>query len=205
VAVDGASGSPAEIDAAKSVLRTAILAARRALGADTLAAHADAIRDRALKELPSVPTVALYASTGTEPGTRPLLEALHAAGVRVLLPALRADGQLDWGVYDGPDRLVPSALGTVEPAGPRLGPAAVAEAPLVLVPGLAADRRGHRLGRGGGYYDRTLGHADPAALLVVVLHPGETVAEVPVRGHDVTVHAVLSPGGLERVGTGAPP
>ncbi len=91
MAVGGSQRSPAEVDAATSALRATILAARRALSPAELAAHADAIRDHALKELPPPATVALYASTGTEPGTRPLLEAFRAAGVRVLLPALRPD------------------------------------------------------------------------------------------------------------------
>jgi 5-formyltetrahydrofolate cyclo-ligase len=200
VAVGGSHGSPQEIDAAKSALRATILAARRALSPGALAAHAEAIRDQGLQHLPAAPTVALYASTGSEPGTHPLLEALRAAGVRVLLPALRPDLDLDWGVYGGPDLLIPGPRGTLEPAGPRGGPESFAEATLALVPGLAADRRGHRLGRGGGSYDRTLARARPPTLIVVVLHPGEIVPEVPVRGHDATVHAVLSPEGLERVG-----
>ena len=200
MAAGGSHGSPEEIDAAKSALRATILARRRALSPAALFAHAEAIRDHAVKDLPPAPTVALYASTGTEPGTRPLLDALDAAGVRVLLPALRPDLELDWGVYRGPDLLVPGPRGTLEPAGPRGGPETLSEVMLALVPGLAADRRGHRLGRGGGSYDRTLRRAHPDALIVVVLHPRETVAGVPAREHDATVHAVLSPEGLERVG-----
>jgi 5-formyltetrahydrofolate cyclo-ligase len=203
VAVGGSTGSPEEIEAAKSALRARILTARRALSPPTLARHAEAIRDHAMKDLPAVPTVALYVSTGTEPGTLPLLEALRAAGVRVLLPALRPDLELDWGVYQGPDLLGPGPKGTVEPAGPRSGPEAFSEAEVALVPGLAADRHGNRLGRGGGSYDRTLGHTRPDALVVVVLHPGEIVPAVPVRGHDAPVHAVLSPEGLGRL-RGAP-
>jgi len=199
VAVGGSQGSPDEIDAAKSALRATILAARRALNPAALAAHADAIRDHARTSLPAAPTVALYASTGTEPGTHPLLEALRATGARVLLPALRPDLDLDWGVYRGPDHLVPGPRGTLEPAGPWLGPEAFSDVLLALVPGLAADHQGHRLGRGGGSYDRALRRAHPEALVVVVLHPGETVPVVPVRGHDAPVHAVLSPEGLERV------
>ncbi len=200
MAVGGSSGSPSEIDAAKSALRISVLAARRELGPAALAAAADAIRDRALAALPPAPTVALYASTGTEPGTHPLLAALHAAGTRVLLPVLRPDLGLDWAEYRGPDSLVPGPRGTLEPAGPRLGGDAIGEAPQVFVPGLAADRAGHRLGRGGGSYDRALRSAHPQARIAVVLHAGEIVDTVPVRGHDAHVHAVLSPKGFELVG-----
>lgn len=193
-------GSADEIDAAKAALRATVLSARRSLTPAALAGAADAIRDRALEALAPAPTVALYASTGTEPGTHPLLEALRERGTRVLLPVLREDLELDWGLYRGPDLLVPGLRGTVAPAGPRLGPEAIGDALLAFIPGLAADRDGHRLGRGGGSYDRALRHAHPAALIAVVLHVGELVDAVPVRGHDAEVQAVLSPEGLIPVG-----
>jgi 5-formyltetrahydrofolate cyclo-ligase len=194
------SAAAGDIDAAKAAVRAELLQARRTLTPDALAAAADAIRDRALEALAPAPTVALYASTGTEPGTHPLLEALRSGGTRVLLPILRPDLELDWGVYRGPDFLVPGLRGTVEPAGPRLGPEAFGDALLAFIPGLAADRDGHRLGRGGGSYDRALRHAHPAALIAVVLHVGELLDAVPVRGHDADVHAVLTPEGLTPVG-----
>ena len=202
MAVGGSTGSPDEIEAAKSALRARILAARRALSPSDLAAAADAIRDHALA-LPRPSVVALFASTGTEPGTHPLLEAWHEAGTRVLLPALRADLGLDWGEYRGPASLVPGPRGTLEPVGPHRGAEALREAELVLVPGVAVDRRGHRLGRGGGSYDRALRFADRDARIVVVLHAGETVESVPVGSHDVPVNAVLSPEGVQFLG-GAP-
>lgn len=195
------TGAAGDIDSVKAALRANVLAARRALSPEALATAADAIRDRALESLAPAPTVALYASTGSEPGTHPLLEALRAAGSRVLLPVLLPDNALDWAVYRGPEFLVPGPRGTVEPAGPRLGPEAFGEALLAFVPGLAADRDGHRLGRGGGSFDRALRHAHPAALVAVVLYPGEIVDTVPARGHDAEVHAVLTPEGLEPVGS----
>jgi 5-formyltetrahydrofolate cyclo-ligase len=70
---------------------------------------------------------------------------------------------------------------------------AITRCGLVLVPALAADRRGARLGRGGGYYDRTLPLASPGTPLVVVLNDEELVAEVPVEPHDVRVTAALLP------------
>ena len=199
MAVGGSTRSPDEIEAAKSALRARILAARRALRPSDLAAAAAAIRDQAMA-LPLAPTVALFASTGTEPGTHPLLEALREAGTRVLLPALRPDLGLDWGEYGGPASLVPGPRGTLEPAGPHRGEDALGEAKLVFVPGLAADRQGHRLGRGGGSYDRALRFAHPDARIAVVLHAEEILDSVPVRSHDVPVHAVLSPEGYLPLG-----
>lgn len=202
MAVGGSTGSPAEIEAAKSALRARILAARRALSPGDLAAAAQAIRDHAM-DLPLASTVALFASTGTEPGTHPLLEALREAGTRVLLPVLRPDLGLDWGEYAGPESLVPGPRGTLEPTGPHRGADALADAGQVFVPGVAVDRRGHRLGRGGGSYDRALRFAEPRARVAVVLYADEIVDAVPVGDHDVPVHGVLSPAGFESLG-GAP-
>lgn len=154
-----------------------------------------------LPELAEARTVAAYVSVGREPGTRPLLDALHARGVRVLLPVLLADNDLDWAAYEGGHSLVPAARGLLEPDGPRLGPDAVLDADVVLLPGLAVDGRGMRLGRGGGSYDRVLARlaaagAHPA--LVVLLYDNEVVAQVPVEPHDHPVDAVVTPAGARR-------
>ena len=72
----------------------------------------------------------------------------------------------------------------------------------MFVPGLAVDRSGHRLGQGGGYYDRTLAsvpsHADGGPLLVIVLFDDEVRDEVPYEPHDCRVDAALTPGGVVR-------
>ncbi|MGW3622230.1 5-formyltetrahydrofolate cyclo-ligase [Streptomyces sp. NPDC000880] len=158
-----------------------------------------------LPELAEASTVAAYVSVGREPGTRALLDALRARGVRVLLPVLQADNDLDWGVYEGAENLVRAGRGLLEPNGARLGVDAVLEADAVLLPGLAVDARGMRLGRGGGSYDRVLARlsaagADPA--LLVLLYANEVVARVPEEPHDHPVHAVVTPEAVRRF-TGA--
>src|SRR5689334_14428971 len=82
---------------------------------------------------------------------------LRAAGHDVVVPVV-ADraGPVDWARFDGPDALAAGPFGLWEPTGRRLGPGAVQHARLVLLPALAADRHGVRLGQGGGFYDRTL-------------------------------------------------
>nr|MDT0658214.1 5-formyltetrahydrofolate cyclo-ligase [Micromonospora sp. DSM 115978] len=125
--------------------------------------------------------------------------------LRLLLPVLRADLDLDWAEYAGPDSLVPAGRGMREPTGARLGRWAIARAQLVVVPALAVDRSGIRLGRGGGSYDRALARVSPAALVVAVLHDGELVDHLPARPHDRPVHAVVTPnGGFQPVGPGWP-
>jgi 5-formyltetrahydrofolate cyclo-ligase len=113
----------------------------------------------------------------------------------VLLPVVAGrDGPLDWARYTGLDALVPGPFGLREPSGPRLGPDAVSRAPLVLLPALAADRRGVRLGQGGGFYDRTLPLVGAGVSVVVVLGDGELVDALPAAPHDRRVSAALLPG-----------
>ncbi|MYV50289.1 5-formyltetrahydrofolate cyclo-ligase [Streptomyces sp. SID2888] len=196
-----------ETDADKGTLRRELLSVRNRLTADDIRATSAALAERALElpELAHARTVAAYVSVGSEPGTLALLDALRARGVRVLLPVLLPDNDLDWGVYTGPEGLAPVRRGgrmtLLEPLGEHLAPEAVTGADAVLLPGLAVDARGMRLGRGGGSYDRVLARleragADPA--LVVLLYDTEVVGRVPEEPHDRPVHAVVTPSGVRR-------
>jgi 5-formyltetrahydrofolate cyclo-ligase len=189
------------------MLRREFLAVRNRLTEDVVRATGDALAERALElpELARARTVAAYVSVGTEPGTLALLEALRARDVRVLLPALLPDNDLDWGEYNGPDSLTRiqhgGKMALFEPSGTRLGPAAVTGADVVLLPGLAVDALGMRLGRGGGSYDRVLARLERAQArpaLVVLLYDTEVVARVPAEAHDRPVHAVVTPSGVRR-------
>ncbi|MBX7552263.1 5-formyltetrahydrofolate cyclo-ligase [Streptomyces sp. NPDC004232] len=191
----------------KRTLRRELLTVRNRLTPDDADATGRALAERALElpELARARTVAAYVSVGSEPGTRALLDALRARGVRVLLPALLPDNDLDWGEYTGPDSLARirhgGKMALFEPAGARLGPDAVTGADVVLLPGLAVDARGMRLGRGGGSYDRVLARLERAGVrprLVVLLHDTEVVAHVPAEAHDKPVHAVVTPSGVHR-------
>lgn len=196
-----------ESEPGKRKLRREFLTVRNGLTADDVRKTTAALAARALElpELAHARTVAAYVSVGNEPGTLALLDALRARGVRVLLPVLLADNDLDWGAYAGVSSLARvqhgGKMALLEPAGERLGAAAVQEADAVLLPGLAVDARGMRLGRGGGSYDRVLARleragADPA--LVVLLYDSEVVERVPEEAHDRPVHAVVTPSGVRR-------
>ena len=173
--------------------RAARTDAERAAEGERLAAHAGA--------LPAT-TVAAFVGTKTEPPTLPLLDALRAAGRRVLLPVLRRDMDLEWAPYESGDALRPARLGLLEPAGASLGLDAVGEAELVLAPALAVDRDGRRLGQGGGSYDRALERSE-APVIAVVFDDEVLDAPIPVEPHDRSVAAVLTPEGGLRWLTGA--
>ncbi|MFI6350624.1 5-formyltetrahydrofolate cyclo-ligase [Streptomyces sp. NPDC050560] len=194
-------------DPDKRSLRAGVLRARSGLTEDDVRAAGAALAGHALglPALAGAATVAAYVSVGTEPSTGDLLDALHARGTRVLLPVLLPDNDLDWGLYDGPGSLhpVPRAgrLELLEPAGARLGADAVLGARAVLLPGLAVDGRGIRLGRGGGSYDRVLARLERAGAapdLVVLLYAAEVVERVPAAPHDRPVQAVVTPEGVRR-------
>lgn len=155
-----------------------------------------------IPEVASARCVGIYASRPTEPGTGPLIDALARRGVRLLLPVLGSGLQRDWAVYAGPDDLRERAPGRPpEPSGAPLGVDALAEADVVLVPALAVDLDGGRLGQGGGWYDRVLRHVRPGVPVVALVHPDEVVDAVPRETHDVTVTAVATPDGWQRTGS----
>ncbi|QCC78786.1 5-formyltetrahydrofolate cyclo-ligase [Nocardioides daphniae] len=183
--------------AAKKALRRDVLTARAALDADALALTAERLRDHvlALPQVVAGACVAAYVSGGSEPGTRPLLDALRERGVRVLLPVLLPDDDLDWAEYAGPEALTEGLRRTLQPATPALGVDAVADADVVLVPGVAVSATGHRMGRGGGSYDRALARVD-GAFVAVLLHPGEVGRRVPVELHDQVVDAAITRDGV---------
>ncbi|MFD0315555.1 5-formyltetrahydrofolate cyclo-ligase [Streptomyces flavalbus] len=197
--------SSAEPD--KRTLRREFLTVRNRLTADDVRESGEALARHALglPELAHARTVAAYVSVGSEPGTLALLDALRERGVRILLPALLPDNDLDWGEYTGEGSLARvqhgGRMALFEPAGERLGPDAVTAADAVLLPGLAVDTRGMRLGRGGGSYDRVLARLDRAGAhpaLVVLLYDTEVVARVPAEPHDRPVRAVVTPSGVRR-------
>jgi 5-formyltetrahydrofolate cyclo-ligase len=181
--------------AEKARWRARLTAARLAIPATERARRAGALASSAVR-LAAVTggPVCAYLPVGSEPGSPGLVAALHAAGHEVLLPVVpAAPGPLDWARYTGPDGLAAGPLGLREPTAERLGVDAIARARLVLVPALAADREGRRLGRGGGYYDRTLPLTAAEVPLVVVLNDEELVDELPAEPHDRWVTAALLP------------
>ncbi len=177
-------------------MRVATLRARRALAPDRRRRF-DAEIAAALAPLVRGREIAGYVPMAGEPGGEDLLGVL-AGAARLLLPVLRDDLDLDWAVYDG--SLAPARYGLLEPppAAPRLGVDAVGCVSVVVVPAVAVDRRGIRLGRGGGSYDRALARVPADAVVLAALYPGELVDRVPAEPHDRPVSGVVLPSGVWR-------
>jgi 5-formyltetrahydrofolate cyclo-ligase len=138
-------------------------------------------------------TVCAYVPIGSEPGSAQMLDDLNEFGARVLLPVVNGHGPLDWGWYAGPDSLRLGPYGLREPIGELLGTSALRIADLVLVPALAVDRHGIRLGRGAGHYDRSLTLAANGTHLVAVVRDQEIFEALPGEPHDIRMTAVLTP------------
>ncbi|MGI8448022.1 MAG: 5-formyltetrahydrofolate cyclo-ligase [Streptosporangiaceae bacterium] len=186
---------PEGLNRDKAAVRERLLAARRQLTPAERAGADRDIRDAilSLPETQMAGTVAAYYSIGSEPETHGLLFALWKRGSYVLLPILLPGGDLDWASYEGPDSLRPGPRYLTEPTEPPRGVGAITSADLVLVPALAVDHSGVRLGRGGGSYDRALARVGTPVHTVALLYDSEFVPHVPSGAHDQRVRLIARP------------
>lgn len=180
----------------RALLRTARRARSPRRQADAAAALVDVVET--IPALADVRCVAAYCARPSEPDTGPLLDALAARGVEVLLPVLGAGLQREWAMFAGAHDLQQRAPGRpAEPSTPSLGADALALADVILAPALAVDTAGTRLGQGGGWYDRALTHARPGTPIVALVFAEELydAAEHPLprEPHDRPVDMVATP------------
>jgi 5-formyltetrahydrofolate cyclo-ligase len=183
--------------ASKAALRETLLAARGDVAETVRAAEARMLGEHLERAVSGASTVCAYVPVGTEPGSIEMLDMLLRCSARVLLPVARTTAddtplRLRWGQYR-PGGLVPGRWGLLEPPEPWLPESALAEAGLVVVPALAVDRRGVRLGRGRGFYDRSLDGRNPQARLIAMVRDVELVDELPADAHDVPMTHVITP------------
>lgn len=181
----------------KAALRKRFLAARRLVAPDVRAAEALILSQHLELAVDSGTTVCAYVPVGTEPGSMQMLEMLLRRAKRVLLPVARTTADnvsvpLLWGEYR-PGALASGRWGLLEPPEPWLSESTVAEAGLVLVPALAVDRRGVRLGKGFGFYDRSLAGLGPHTRLIALVRDEELVDELPSEPHDVRMTHAITP------------
>jgi 5-formyltetrahydrofolate cyclo-ligase len=188
-----------DLAACKEKLRSELLQSRRAVsGAD-----ADRAARRVAEYVAALPTfqaadaVALYASLPDELPTRPLFDAVHASGKAVLLPRFDGDS-LVFAQAEHWDDLRRGRYGVAEPP---VGAAAVRPRSLVVLPGVAFDREGNRLGRGGGHYDRAFADTPVGQpMLVGVGWDFQRVDRVPHGPADRRLDAVVTEAGVFEAG-----
>lgn len=183
-------GSPDSPASLKADLRARYGALRDGLDPLARAAASALVQERvlALPEVQCAGTVHVYAAFRSEVETAPLFGRLHARGVRVAMPIVTGPGRLQHRLYAGPASLKPGRFGVLVPSGtPKVHPSVL---DVVLVPALAVDRTGVRLGYGGGFYDRFLKQA--AAFRVGLAFDALVVDRLPSEPHDARLDAVVT-------------
>ncbi len=175
--------------------RQRILTERRSVDDATRAFEAFKLSQAAAESARGMCAVAAYVPVGSEPGSLDLLDALRLRTPLVLVPIAREPGPLYWAEYTGRGSLKAAPYGLSEPTGEVLGPSTVNRCDLVFVPALGVDIRGVRLGRGAGFYDRTLELVNSGTPIVAIVRDGEFVDELPEEPHDRRASHVLTPSG----------
>lgn len=169
--------------------RRALLSdAQRAAAAQSLTEQLDAlVADTGAR------SISCFLSTSTEPDTRAFVDAAVERGIRVLLPITREDGLLDWAVATPGSDIAEGLFGLPEPTGEVLGPIAVNDVDLMIIPAAAVDGSGMRLGWGRGYFDKTIGSMEGCPPVYAVVFDTEIIDEVPREVHDQPVTGAVTP------------
>lgn len=186
---------PDAVASAKRALRAELRERRQMMSESARDAAALGIRAQldALVERVGAQSMSCYLSTTTEPGTRAFVDGAVARGIRVLLPVTRADGLLDWSVATPGGDIVDGLFGLPEPAGDLLGPIALNDVDLLVIPAAAVSPAGARLGWGRGYFDKTIGSMEGCPPVYAVVFDSEVLDDVPVELHDEPVSGVVTP------------
>jgi 5-formyltetrahydrofolate cyclo-ligase len=178
------------LKAQKRALRRAAIERRDLLSAGERSAKSERIVERvlALPEVGAARTVMAFWSFGSEVQTAALIQRLHEAGKRVVLPRI-VEGEIAAVTYAPGDPVAATSFGAMEPVGAELVSAEDVDG--VIVPGVAFDRRGGRVGYGGGFYDRLLSRA-PSAPAVAVAFDVQLVDGVPRGRSDSRVDVIVT-------------
>jgi len=184
-----------DVEHEKRALRAELRERRQLLSDAQREAAASGIHEQldALIEAYSAESISCFLSATTEPGTREFVAAAVQRGIRVLLPVTRADGLLDWAVADDSDEVSEGLFGLPEPTGEVLGPIAVNDVDLMIIPAAAVDSTGMRLGWGRGYFDKTIGSMEKCPPVYAVIYDSEVLESLPREVHDQPVTGIVTP------------
>jgi 5-formyltetrahydrofolate cyclo-ligase len=177
----------------KRTLRQHILTQRRALSHEQWRTASRLAQQRlvSLEEFARAECIALYAPAHNETDTAEILAKALAAGKRVLYPAV-CGSQMVFRQVQGMECLAEGCFGILEPC-PTGNDHQADEPDLIIVPGVAFDLSGHRIGYGKGFYDRFLQHPDRTAHLVGFCHDFQLIGgEIPAESHDVRMELVVT-------------
>jgi 5-formyltetrahydrofolate cyclo-ligase len=180
----------------KESIRSVLRARRAALNAATVTAAMEVITARTLEYLTKLPHsewVFAYAEgRGNEVPTLDLLDGLVIKGHTVLLPIPLPgeDRQMRWARYNGRDKLLPGIHGIPQPHADGIISESLPVSAPVLVPGVAFDASGTRLGFGAGYYDRFL--AEHEGVRIAPAYDFQVVDDIPREGHDIPMDVIIT-------------
>lgn len=178
----------------KSDIRKRMSAQRNAMPQEEIDIKSRAIQKRVagLAVVRSASILMVYLSFGSEVLTDGLIRWCWGEGKRVVVPVCRPEKrELAACRIDGFDELEVGHYGIRTPKEGLLRPVEGEKIDVILVPALAFDRRGYRIGYGGGYYDRFLPRV-PRAVKIGVAFASQIVAEIPVDGHDLPVDVIVT-------------
>ncbi len=139
-----------------------------------------------------VKRVTCYLPFGNEPDTELFIDWALDNQIDVLLPVSKTDGTLDWVNFDGDTKV--GIFGFHEATGTPVEPTNI---DLAIIPALAVDAKGIRLGKGKGFYDRALLKFEPTPPIVAVVFDSEILNQVPAEAHDQPVDAAVTPTGIK--------
>lgn len=172
----------------KSELRQLVRQRKRQFSQQQLAELSLPVLARLRPLLSVASTVLLYYSLPDEVDTHAFLDELRSAGKIVLLPRVVDEGTMVLHRYTGRADLSEGAFGIMEPVGEPFTDYAAID--VAVIPGMAFDREGHRLGRGKGYYDRFLTQL-PHTYKIGICFPFQLVDHVPADAHDILMNEVI--------------
>jgi len=188
------------LDSQKAQLRRSVLSACHEIAPAQAARSAERVAQHVIAspEFERAAIVGLYAATGGEIATRPIFEASRKAGKCCVFPRCLPDRRLDFAQIDHWEQLEPGRFGLREPD-TKLQAVPLSPGDLVLVPGVAFDPQGGRVGRGGGYFDRAFPvGGPPGPFLMALAHPIQVIGAVPVGVNDRRMDAVATESGIIR-------
>ncbi|HXC61933.1 MAG TPA: 5-formyltetrahydrofolate cyclo-ligase [Nitrospiria bacterium] len=185
-----------DVPSQKASLRTLLLQRRERLSPEAVHRKSEAIRQRlfALDEFRAAGLIHFFIAIGREVETLPMIQEAITLQKRVVVPVVvpeSMDMRLSELLKDSP--LVQGVRGTLQPSPDQIRPINTSEIDLMLVPGMAFDRHGHRLGRGSGYFDRLLGQSFKKSMPIIALaYELQLVEHIPVMDHDKKVDKIIT-------------